>query len=82
MISYTSEHADLTILGEGLHATYTGNKPWPHIVIDDFIAPDSLERVRKEAVAVDPARRYAKFLDRRTNHNKFAFAPDVVGPET
>jgi hypothetical protein len=82
MISYTSDQAALSDLGAAANATYTGNKPWPHIVIDDFIAPDCLERVREEAVAVDQARRYAKFLDRKTDHNKFAFTPDVVGPET
>jgi hypothetical protein len=82
MISYNSDQATLSRLGAGCNATYTGNKPWPHIVIDDFIAPDCLERVREEAIAVDQARRYAKFLDRKTDHNKFAFAPDVVGPET
>jgi hypothetical protein len=69
-------------MGQGQNAAYTGNKPWPHIVIDDFIAAESLERVREEAVTVDRERRYAKFMDRKTDHNKFAFAPDVVGPET
>lgn len=82
MISYTSDQATLSTIGEGLNATYTDNKPWPHIVIDDFIDPECLERVRDEAIAVDRARRYAKFLDTKTTHNKFAFAPDIVGPET
>ncbi len=82
MISYTSDHAALSKIGESLNPAYTGNKPWPHIVIDDFIAPDCLEGVRQEAIAVDRARRYAKFLDTKTTHNKFAFAPDIVGPET
>ncbi len=82
MISYTSDQATLSTIGEGLNATYTENKPWPHIVIDDFIDPECLERVREEAIAVDRARRYAKFLDTKTTHNKFAFAPDIVGPET
>jgi Rps23 Pro-64 3,4-dihydroxylase Tpa1-like proline 4-hydroxylase len=82
MITYASDQATLSKIGEGQNATYTGNKPWPHIVIDDFIDPGHLERVREEAVAVDRARRYAKFLDRKTDHNKFAFTPDVVGQET
>jgi 2OG-Fe(II) oxygenase superfamily len=82
MINYASDQATLTQLGESLTASYAENKPWPHIVIDDFIAPDCLERVREEALVVDRARRYAKFLDRKTDHNKFAFMPDVVGPET
>jgi hypothetical protein len=82
MISYTSDQATLSKIGEGLNAAYTENKPWPHIVIDDFIDPDCLEQVREEAAAVDRGRRYAKFLDRKTDHNKFAFTPDVVGQET
>ena len=82
MISYKSDRATLITMGECLNAAYTGNKPWPHIVIDEFIASDSLERVREEAAVVDRTRHYAKFLDRRTDHNKFAFTPDVVGPET
>src|SRR3974390_2391004 len=82
MISYSSDQATLSKLGETLSTSYAENKPWPHVVIDDFIAPDCLERVREEALAVDQARRYAKVLDRKTDHNKFAFTPDVVGPET
>ena len=82
MLSYSSEQTALEALGAGLHAVYAGNKPWPHIVLDDFIEPDALERVRAEAVIVDRSRRYAKFLDRKTDHNKFAFTPDVVGIET
>jgi len=82
MISYFSDHATLSGAGERLHSAYSSNKPWPHILIDDFMAPESLERVREEAIAVDRERRYAKFLDRKTDHNKFAFMPDAVGPET
>ena len=58
------------------------NRPWPHLVIHDFVDPEWLERVRLEAFAIDRSKRYAKFLDRKTDHNKFAFLPDVVGPET
>src|ERR1700733_2574710 len=82
MISYSSEQEALSKLGESQNAVYTSNRPWPHIVLDDFTAPDILEHVREEAAAVDQSRRYAKFVDRKTDHNKFAFTPDVVGPET
>lgn len=82
MISYMSDQATLATLGQTLNTAYVANKPWPHIVLDDFIDPDCLERVRAEAIAIDRARRYAKFLDTKTTHNKFAFAPDTVGPET
>jgi Rps23 Pro-64 3,4-dihydroxylase Tpa1-like proline 4-hydroxylase len=82
MISYTSDHGTLVKQGEASSALYTANKPWPHLVIDDFFDPEWLERVRLEASAIDRSKRYAKFLDRKTDHNKFAFLPDVVGPET
>lgn len=82
MISYTSARQVLNGLGQASHSLYVENKPWPHVVIDDFFDPESLEKVRVEAAAVDRARRYAKFLDRKTDHNKFAFLPETVGPET
>jgi hypothetical protein len=82
MINYTSDHGSLAQMGEEDSTLYTGNKPWPHLVIDDFFDPECLERVRREASAIDRSKRYAKFLDRKTDHNKFAFLPDVVGPET
>ncbi|MDP8984187.1 MAG: 2OG-Fe(II) oxygenase [Pseudomonadota bacterium] len=82
MITYASDQATLSKIGEGLNTTYTQNSPWPHIVIDEFMDPDCLERVREEALAVDRERRYKKFLDRKTDHNKFAFTPDAVGEET
>jgi Rps23 Pro-64 3,4-dihydroxylase Tpa1-like proline 4-hydroxylase len=69
-------------MGEDASELYKANKPWPHLVIDDFFDPAQLEQVRLEASAVDKAKRYAKFLDRKTDHNKFAFLPDAVGPQT
>jgi hypothetical protein len=82
MISYTSDHESLAMMGEGSNSLYMANKPWPHLVIDDFFDPEGLECVRREAAAIDRSKRYAKFLDRKTDHNTFAFRPDVVGPET
>ncbi len=82
MISYTSDHGALAKIGEASSAQFTANQPWPHLVIDDFFDTEWLERVRLEASAIDRSKRYAKFLDRKTDHNKFAFLPDVVGPET
>ena len=81
-ISYQSDHGTLARTGEASNALYVANKPWPHLVIDDFFDPEWLERVRLEAAATDRSKRYAKFLDRKTDHNKFAFLPDAVGPET
>ena len=81
-ISYASDRGTLARTGEASNARYRANKPWPHLVIDDFFEPDRLERVRLEASATDRSKRYAKFVDRKTDHNKFTFLPDVVGPET
>jgi hypothetical protein len=50
MVSYTSDAGNLARLGEQSSAAYATNKPWPHLVIDDFIDPEWLERVRLEAV--------------------------------
>jgi Rps23 Pro-64 3,4-dihydroxylase Tpa1-like proline 4-hydroxylase len=82
MISYQFDPASLQKMGEDSHRIYAGNEPFPHIVIDDFIDPQLLRLILAEVDAVDRSRRYAKFLDRQTDHNKFAFYPEAVGPET
>ncbi|MGO9801606.1 MAG: 2OG-Fe(II) oxygenase [Candidatus Binatus sp.] len=82
MIKYLSDATTLASEGKKLSETYAHNKPWPHVVLDDFIDPELLERVRKEAAAVRRADYYEKFVDRKSDHNKYAFAPDVVGLET
>jgi hypothetical protein len=82
MINYQTDRQALIHLGEKDHDAYAGNQPFPHIVIDDFFDPNALSEVLAEVDAVDKSKRYAKFLDRETDHNKFAFFPDVVGPNT
>jgi Rps23 Pro-64 3,4-dihydroxylase Tpa1-like proline 4-hydroxylase len=82
MIKYLSNKVSLEAEGQKLRETYTQNKPWPHIVIDDFFDPEVLERVRVEAAAVHRSEYYEKFVDRKTDHNKYAFAADAVGLET
>jgi hypothetical protein len=82
MITYSSNAATLEAEGKRRSDSYAQNKPWPHIVIDDFVDPEVLDRVRAEAAAVRRSSYYEKFVDRKTDHNKYAFAPDVVGLET
>src|SRR5271167_3510535 len=82
MISYQSGRESLIELGEQRHQAYSSNLPFPHIVIDDFFDSQTLSSILTEANAVDRSRRYAKFLDRKTGHNKFAYFPEVVGPDT
>jgi len=82
MISYQSDPASLRELGEQWYPTYSSNAPYPHIVIDDFFDSQTLSGVLSEVNAVDRSRRYAKFVDRKTDHNKFAFFPETVGPDT
>lgn len=82
MINYQTDRNALIRLGEEEHSTYVTNTPFPHIVIDEFFDRQTLEGVLAEADALDRSKRYAKFLDRETGHNKFAFLPDVVGPNT
>jgi 2OG-Fe(II) oxygenase superfamily len=82
MIDYQTGRNALTELGEKEHAIYVVNEPFSHIVIDDFFDPGALGDVLKEVESIDRSKRYAKFLDRETDHNKFAFFPDVVGLNT
>ncbi|HWY95064.1 MAG TPA: 2OG-Fe(II) oxygenase [Steroidobacteraceae bacterium] len=82
MINYRTDRSSLIALGEKEHATYVANAPFSHIVIDEFFEPGAMDEVLTEVDAVDRSKRYAKFLDRETGHNKFAFFPDAVGPKT
>lgn len=82
MINYQTDRNTLIELGEKEHESYVANEPFSHIVIDDFFDPKALSEVLAEVDAVDRSKRYAKFLDRKTDHNKFAFFPDVVGLNT
>jgi len=82
MISYQSDPASLRELGEQWQQAYSNNVPFPHIVVDDFFDSRTLGGVLCEVNALDRSQRYAKFLDRKTDHNKFAYFPEVVGPET
>src|SRR5277367_6159350 len=82
MISYQSSPAALKELGTQTHPLYVNNVPFPHIVIDDFFDSQILHGVLSEVNAVDRSLRYAKFLDRKTDHNKFAYFPEVVGSDT
>jgi hypothetical protein len=82
MIDYQTDRESLIELGEREHEDYIGNDPFSHIVIDDFFDSKALAEVMAEVDAIDRSKRYAKFLDRETDHNKFAFFPDVVGPDT
>jgi len=82
MINYQTDRNSLIELGDKEHKIYAANEPFPHIVIEDFFDPVALSEVLAEVDAVDRSKRYAKFLDRKTDHNKFAFFPDVVGSNT
>jgi len=82
MINYQTDRASLIALGEKEHETYVANAPFSHIVIDEFFEPGVMDEVLTEVDAVDRSKRYAKFLDRETGHNKFAFFPDAVGSKT
>lgn len=82
MINYQTDRNSLVELGEREHESYVKNDPFAHTVIDDFFDPKVLDAVVAEVDALDRDKRYAKFIDRKTDHNKFAFYPDVVGAET
>jgi hypothetical protein len=82
MFDYQTDRSSLIERGKKEHEIYAANQPFSHIVIDDFFDPKALNEVLAEVDVVDRSKRYAKFLDRETDHNKFAFFPDVVGPNT
>jgi hypothetical protein len=82
MINYETDRSSLVELGAKDQETYAANTPFPHIVIDGFFDFTAMNRVLAEVDAVDRSKRYAKFLDRETGHNKFAFFPDAIGPDT
>jgi hypothetical protein len=82
MIDYRTHRRALIKFGEKFHASYATNMPFPHVAIDRFFDCDAMEEVLAEIDALDRSKRYAKFLDGETGHNKFAFFPDVAGPHT
>jgi len=82
MINYQTDRSSLIALGDKGHETYVANAPFSHIVIDEFFQPEAMDEVLTEVDAVDRSKRYAKFLDRETGHNKVAFFPDAIGPNT
>lgn len=82
MINYQTDRNSLIALDDKEHENYVANEPGSHIVIDDFFDPKALSEVLAEVDAVDLSKRYAKFFDRETDHNRFAFFSDVAGPNT
>lgn len=82
MITYTSTSQSLIELGQAQQDFYAGAPPYPHIVLGDFFDPNVLECVLSEAQSVDKELSYAKFIRARTEAQKYAFLPHVVGPET
>ncbi|HEY6621800.1 MAG TPA: 2OG-Fe(II) oxygenase [Steroidobacteraceae bacterium] len=82
MLGYEIGRQPLAQLGEHSHQCYADNQPFPHIVIDEFFDRTYLDTVLTELDRLDRSKRYAKFLDRKTDHNKFAFYPDVAGQNT
>lgn len=82
MISYASTTESLVELGQKQRQSYASAHPFPHAVIEDFFDPAVIEGVLGEASQVDKAASYAKFVGARTETNKFAYLPQVVGPET
>lgn len=53
------DRAECRALGKKLHDQYTGNSPFPHIVIDNFLPRDFLNRMRSEF----PKREDGRFSD-------------------
>lgn len=82
MINYKSSSESLIEQGKALSQAYATTPPFPHIVVDDFFDSEVLESVLNEVQHVDKSLSYAKFIGKQTDHNKYAFLPESVGPET
>ena len=82
MITHSTDSTALAALGEKDHPQYAGNSPFPHIAIDGFFDAAVVDAVLEEVNAVDRAQSSGRFLNKKTDHNKFVFAPERVGPET
>jgi hypothetical protein len=57
--------------GQPLRERYRGARPFPHIVLDDFLSPDLLKRVLESF----PSNEGKKFFDRNQERLKFQFQP-------
>jgi hypothetical protein len=75
VIDYQTDRQSLVNLGATQRGAYVANAPFSHIVIDEFFDADAMNAALAEIDAVDRSKRYAKFIDRKTDHNKFAFFP-------
>jgi hypothetical protein len=63
---------------DDLHARYQAATPYPHIVLDDFLAPGAAEAAIKEFPPLDPGE-WNNYL--HTNERKFSNTdPDTWGP--
>jgi hypothetical protein len=81
----TEMEADTGFLSPGLRdrglelrETYQTAKPFPHIVMDDFLPPAVLERCLELFPSGDDAETQ---WDRPQERQKFSFNPDSLGPE-
>ncbi len=61
-------------VGESLNTKYAGAKPFPHIVLDDFLPIGALRRVAKEF----PERRPGLFADAQSN-DKTGYQLEMIG---
>lgn len=67
-----------TSKGQELHETYRSGKPYPHIVIDDFLPPAILDRCLAEFPA--PQAVAEESFDRAQERLKESFHPDTLPP--
>ncbi|MFI5319417.1 MAG: 2OG-Fe(II) oxygenase [Myxococcota bacterium] len=70
----------LLALGEELASKYQGNSPFPHIVIDDFLPADALERVVEDYPAPEqlPWIQFDKPQEKKLAFNDLAQIPSSI----
>ncbi len=73
------DHEACKAAGMAKAAEYRGNQPFPHVMLDDFLAPEVLRKVCEEF----PDSEGRDFFDRDQERLKFQFRPDQCsGPVT
>lgn len=64
--------------GQQLHEDYVSARPFPHVVIDDFVSPEFLDRVNDEFPSRQPGRFSDSTSDKKTGYQLDAIGSDYI----
>lgn len=80
--SYGVDEASVMQMAEAQAAIYQNNRPFPHIVLENFFDEKQLREVFEEIKNVDKDKHYKKFMGNLNEHKKITYFPHAVGPKT